>query len=530
MEEATMPKILDRCHSRLMADSDFTPQDGKTKSESAYAVCTASLQKAGLVKKGTSELTDKGRQREAEMMAASSSILANIGNLTFDDVEEAIRDALYEQYQELSPVGEQIGEIPYVQDVLYLDEQVIYRYQSKYWKAPFLINPDYTATVGKGIPVVQVWVEASGDTIWKADDGKELMGLMPVIAAAWSEAFINELPDESFLYIEAGAEKDDKGKSKRSKRHFPYKMADGTVDLMHLRNALATIPQSSLPEITRAMVERKAKRIARASGIESEAITSATAGNGANEIPSHLLRFQLLSRSGRGTLALKEINADRGISALMDGEIRVEVLFDTREPHRWTMADAKKWLSRPIICAGSMAMEVLADGPDVPGPVADAIKKLKDAGLSPFIVRIRGTIGKFKASTGPINLTPEFYRAFGQGFVGKPYFQGHKGLDSADFREKIGVTVGFDYPDGQAPSWYVNISEGKPEIRKQFLEEQALGVSEERTGASSVEGKVSQEVDRDGDGYMEPTKFTPMGIALVRKEAATGTTVDHIFQ
>ena len=525
-----MPKLLDRCHSRLMADPDFTPQDGKTKSASAFAVCTASLQKAGLVKKGTNELTDKGRQREAEMMAASSSILANIGNLTFDDVEEAIRDALYEQFQELSPVGEQIGEIPYVQDVLYLDEKVIYRYQSKYWMAPFLINPDYTATIGKGIPVVQVWVEASEEAVWKSEDGTAFSGALPIVASAWSAVFVDDLPDASFLYIEAGGEKDDMGKTKpRTKRHFPYKAADGTVDLQQLRNALTGIPQSSLPEIMRAMLDRKVKRIARASGIETEAITSA-AGNGTNEVPSHLLRFQLRSRAGLGPLSLIQINADRGISALMDGETRVELLFDTREPHKWTLADAKKWLSRPIICAGSMAMEVLTDAPDVPGPGAEAIKKLKDANLSPFIVRIRGTIGKFKASTGPINLTPEFYRAFGQGFVGKPYFLGHKGLDSADFREKIGVTVGFDYPDGQDPAWYVNISEGKPEIRKQFLEEQALGVSEERTGASSVEGKVAHEVDRDGDGYMEPVKFTPMGIALVRREAATGTTVDQIIQ
>jgi hypothetical protein len=466
------------------------------------------------------------------MMAASSSIIANIGNLTFDDVEEAIRDALYEQYQELSPVGEQIGEIPYVQDVLYLDEQVIYRYQSKYWKAPFLINPDYTATVGKGIPVVQVWVEASGDTIWKSEDGKELAGMMPIIAAAWSEAFINDLPDASFLYIEAGAEKDQGGKSKRSKRHFPYKMADGAVDLQHLRNALDGIPKSSLPEITRGMVERKAKRIARASGIDTDMINASPGANGGNsdDTPRHLLRFQLLSRSGRGTLTLKELHAERGISALMDGDTRVEMLFDTREPHNWTMKDAKKYLSRSIICSGLLAMEVLTDSPDLPGPVAEAMKKLKDSNLSPFIVRIRGTIGKFKASTGPVNFTPEFYRAFGSGFVGKPYFLGHKGLESADFREKIGVTVHFDYPDGKDPSWYVNISEGKPEIRKQFLEEEALGVSEERTGASSIEGRVAEEVDRDGDGYLEPTKFTPMGIALVRREAATGTTVDQIIQ
>ena len=33
----------------------------------------------------------------------------------------------------------------------------------------------------------------------------------------------------------------------RSKRHFPYKDAAGKVDLPHLRNAIARIPQSNAP-------------------------------------------------------------------------------------------------------------------------------------------------------------------------------------------------------------------------------------------------------------------------------------------
>lgn len=89
--------------------------------------------------------------------------------------------------------------------------------------------------------------------------------------AEWSTAFVNDLPDSSFLYIEPGGEKDDEGKTvPRSLRHFPYKDADGTVDLPHLRNALARIPQSSLPEDVRAQATAKAQRILEAETKELE--------------------------------------------------------------------------------------------------------------------------------------------------------------------------------------------------------------------------------------------------------------------
>jgi hypothetical protein len=81
------------------------------------------------------------------------------------------------------------------------------------------------------------------------------------IKAVWSVAFINNLPDSAFLYVEAG-EKDAEGKTTpRSKRHFPYKDADGSVDLPHLRNALARIPQSSLPQDVKDRLTRKAQGI-----------------------------------------------------------------------------------------------------------------------------------------------------------------------------------------------------------------------------------------------------------------------------
>ena len=63
--------------------------------------------------------------------------------------------------------------------------------------------------------------------------------------AAWTAAFINDLPDGSFAYIEPGGDKDDQGKTvPRSLRHFPIKDGAGNCDAAHTRNALARAPQS----------------------------------------------------------------------------------------------------------------------------------------------------------------------------------------------------------------------------------------------------------------------------------------------
>jgi hypothetical protein len=62
--------------------------------------------------------------------------------------------------------------------------------------------------------------------------------------AVWSTAFVNGLPDSSFLYVESGGSKDSGGKTTpRTLRHLPYKDSSGKIDLPHLRNAIARIPQ-----------------------------------------------------------------------------------------------------------------------------------------------------------------------------------------------------------------------------------------------------------------------------------------------
>ena len=83
--------------------------------------------------------------------------------------------------------------------------------------------------------------------------------------AVWSTAFVNDLPDGSFLFIESGGKKNGEGKTKpRSLRHFPYKDASGKVDLPHIRNAIARIPQSNAPGLSdtkKRSLQEKARRI-----------------------------------------------------------------------------------------------------------------------------------------------------------------------------------------------------------------------------------------------------------------------------
>lgn len=72
----------------------------------------------------------------------------------------------------------------------------------------------------------------------------------------WTRAYINSLPDEAFAYIAPGGKKDEEGKTvPRSLRYFPHhneKVKDpddnDTVDIPHLRNALARVPQSNLDD------------------------------------------------------------------------------------------------------------------------------------------------------------------------------------------------------------------------------------------------------------------------------------------
>ncbi|HXH82561.1 MAG TPA: HK97 family phage prohead protease [Candidatus Tectomicrobia bacterium] len=88
------------------------------------------------------------------------------------------------------------------------------------------------------------------------------------IKAVWSAAFINDLPDSAFAVILPGGEKDETGRTTpRDLRKLPHHGPDGEVDLPHLRNALARLDQTDMPEEYREQARRHLERHARALGI-----------------------------------------------------------------------------------------------------------------------------------------------------------------------------------------------------------------------------------------------------------------------
>jgi len=113
-----------------------------------------------------------------------------------------------------------------------------------------------------GDEIAEFVLAASGD-----DSDATEASLQKVLGAVWTTAFINNLPDSSFLYIEPGGEKDSDGKTTpRSLRHFPVKDANGSADLAHVRNALARSPQSNVPAAAKASATAAAQRLLRDAG------------------------------------------------------------------------------------------------------------------------------------------------------------------------------------------------------------------------------------------------------------------------
>lgn len=66
-------------------------------------------------------------------------------------------------------------------------------------------------------------------------------------ADKWSDEYIKNLPDSSFLYIERGGEKDSEGRTEQRLRHFPVKDDKGLFDESRLKEVLVEAGQSNIP-------------------------------------------------------------------------------------------------------------------------------------------------------------------------------------------------------------------------------------------------------------------------------------------
>jgi hypothetical protein len=89
--------------------------------------------------------------------------------------------------------------------------------------------------------------------------------------AEWDTAYINDLPDSAFAVISKGGTKDDQNKTvPRTLRHLPHHKTDGSLDIPHLRNALARLSQTDLSAEEHAEAKRHLCAHAKESDIESE--------------------------------------------------------------------------------------------------------------------------------------------------------------------------------------------------------------------------------------------------------------------
>lgn len=124
---------------------------------------------------------------------------------------------------------------------------------SKPWVVEYTDSPETRVSMGVLGRVFKIGTPDAADRIFVASFplANDLPSVrycdVPLEKATWTTSYVNDLPDSSFLYVEGGGSKDEDGKTTpRSLRHFPYKDKDGKVDLPHLRNAAARIPQASI--------------------------------------------------------------------------------------------------------------------------------------------------------------------------------------------------------------------------------------------------------------------------------------------
>ena len=126
-------------------------------------------------------------------------------------------------------------EIQRVQSIFFSKEKMWDENKIRDW---LLLHPHYTAPAGVSVPL-----QTPLKGLEKMKEKKQLSERI------WTREYIDDLPDSAFAVILPGGEKDEEGKTvPRKLRKFPYKNAQGKIDLPHLRNANARVPQSEIPE------------------------------------------------------------------------------------------------------------------------------------------------------------------------------------------------------------------------------------------------------------------------------------------
>ncbi|UCE15447.1 MAG: hypothetical protein JSV12_06105 [Candidatus Bathyarchaeota archaeon] len=84
----------------------------------------------------------------------------------------------------------------------------------------------------------------------------------------WTRQYTNDLPDSAFaLILPKGSTNESDRTTSRNLRKIPHHRADESIDLLHLRNALARVPQSDLSQEQKKRALAHLKKHAKAAGI-----------------------------------------------------------------------------------------------------------------------------------------------------------------------------------------------------------------------------------------------------------------------
>ena len=116
--------------------------------------------------------------------------------------------------------------------------------------------------------------------------------------SVWTQADIDALPDSSFLVVDDGGTKDSQAARFPAASGTSRIPAGGKVDLPHVRNALARIPQSDLPQAVKDRATKEAQRI-----LDRETRTPRRPSNG------EIMRWLATLKSSKPPRATEEVAA-----------------------------------------------------------------------------------------------------------------------------------------------------------------------------------------------------------------------------
>ena len=139
----------------------------------------------------------------------------------------------------------------------------------RFYSVPYEVGKDGEITFGEPEQVEEAFIPVSrSDKMAAAKILGRRLSVASLGKAVWSTAFIDDLPDSSFAYVAPGGKEEDGKTEPRSLRHLPFKDGDGKVDAPHVRNALARLDQTDIPESAKAEAKKKLESAAREAGID----------------------------------------------------------------------------------------------------------------------------------------------------------------------------------------------------------------------------------------------------------------------